>query len=422
MRKTLEQEFSVRYSFPIVFTSNVFQPTNSCLAGILATAGPRTHRVLAVVDSGLLEGMPDIRQRIEHYAGHHGETMQLVARPVMVPGGERCKNGPAAVMHIHELIAKHHLCRQSFVLAIGGGAVLDMVGYATATAHRGLRLIRMPTTVLAQNDAGVGVKNGINAFGRKNFLGAFAPPFAVVNDFDFLDTLPARDQRAGLVEAVKVALIKDTAFFNFLCRERFRLAAFERSRMEKTIIRCAELHIDHIGRQGDPFEFGSSRPLDFGHWSAHKLEEVTGGAVRHGEAVAIGIALDSLYSHALGMIRKKELARILTLLKDLGLALFHPALRTMDVAGALNEFQEHLGGDLHITLLTGLGQKKEVATIDLDLMRHCIDQLDEMTVNQRPPWPRSDLVYEQSGGRLPAGLGTGALLSAGGAAMGMRRR
>jgi len=422
MQKTIEQEFSVRYSFPVIFTRDVFGPRNPSLAGICATAGSRIHRVLAMVDSGLLEGLPDIGHRIENYAGHHGECMQLVAPPVVVPGGEQCKNGPETVMHVHELIARHHLCRQSFVLAIGGGAVLDMAGYATATAHRGLRLIRLPTTVLAQNDAGVGVKNGINAFGRKNFLGAFATPFAVLNDFNFLDTLSARDQRAGLVEAVKVALIKDAAFFNFLCRERSQLATFDRSCMEKMIIRCAELHLEHIGRQGDPFEFGSSRPLDFGHWSAHKLEELTGGAVRHGEAVAIGIALDSLYAFAVGMIREKELGRILTLLLDLGLALFHPALRTMDLAGALNEFQEHLGGELHITLLTGIGQKKEVGTIDLDLMHHCVDQLDEMESSQRSPWPRSGPVQERTGGQLPAGWDSSACLSVRGAGMGVRRR
>jgi len=422
MHMTLEQQFTVRYSFPVVFSRDIFMPANSCLAGIFSGAGPRVHQVLVLVDSGLLEGLPDILHRIENYAGHHGACMQLVSPPVKVPGGERCKNGPAVVMHVHELIAKHHLCRQSFVLAIGGGAVLDMAGYATATAHRGLRLIRLPTTVLAQNDAGVGVKNGINAFGRKNFLGAFAPPFAVLNDFNFLDTLSARDQRAGLVEAIKVALIRDNTFFNFLCRERSRLATFDRPCMEKMIIRCAELHLEHIGRQGDPFEFGSSRPLDFGHWSAHKLEELTGGAIRHGEAVAIGIALDSLYSYACGMIRKKELVRIFTLLLDLGLAVFHPALRTMDVAAALNEFQEHLGGELHITLLTGLGHKKNVATIDLDLMRHCIDQLDEMDSGQRPPCTPPGLVHERDGGQLPVGLASAGCMSTRIAAMGMRRR
>ena len=219
-----------------------------------------------------------------------------------------------------------------------------------------------------------------------------------------------------------MALIKDNTFFSFLYRERSRLATFERSCMEKMIIRCAELHLEHIGRQGDPFEFGSSRPLDFGHWSAHKLEELTGGAIRHGEAVAIGIALDSLYCHQLGMIRKKELNRILILLQDLGLAVFHPALRTMDVSAALNEFQEHLGGDLHITLLTGVGSKKEVGTIDIDLMRHCIDQLGEMQSRQRVPCSRPRFVNDRFGEQLPAGLAGDAFLAARLAAMGIRRR
>ena len=93
------------------------------------------------------------------------------------------------------------------MVAIGGGAVLDAVGYAAATAHRGVRLIRVPTTVLSQDDSAVGVKNGINAFGKKNFVGSFAPPHAVLNDFDLLRTLQDRDWRAGISEAVKVALL-----------------------------------------------------------------------------------------------------------------------------------------------------------------------------------------------------------------------
>ena len=267
------------------------------------------------------------------------------------------------------------MCRQSFVLAIGGGAVLDAVGYAAAIAHRGVRLIRMPTTVLAQNDAGVGVKNGINALGRKNFLGTFAPPFAVINDFTFLDTLPTRQLRAGIAEAVKVALIKDNSFFNSLFEQRHHLAAFERQSLEKMIHQCAALHMHHIGTQGDPFEFGSARPLDFGHWTAHKLEEMTGSTLSHGEAVSVGMALDSLYSCHSGMIGEKDLGQIFTLLTDLGLPLYHPTLDVLDVSTALHEFQEHLGGELAITLLTGIGSKKEVNRIDTDLMQQCIKEL-----------------------------------------------
>ena len=203
--------------------------------------------------------------------------------------------------------------RHSFVLAIGGGALLDVVGFAAATLHRGVRLVRMPTTVLAQNDAGVGVKNGINAFGAKNLLGTFAPPFAVINDSRFLSTLDRRDQIAGMAEAVKVALIRDRGFFAWISAHADALAAFAPDAVDHLIQRCAELHLQHIACGGDPFEQGSARPLDFGHWAAHKLEMLTGHAVRHGEAVAIGIALDCGYSVEAGHLDDEEYRLILAL-------------------------------------------------------------------------------------------------------------
>jgi len=255
--------------------------------------------------------------------------------------------------------------------------VLDAAGYAAATAHRGVRLIRVPTTVLAQNDAGVGVKNGVNAFGRKNFLGSFAPPFAVINDFDFLATLQPRDLRSGIAEAIKVALIRDRPFFDSLYTSRAELSRFESSAMERMIIRCAELHLEHIATGGDPFECGSSRPLDFGHWNAHKLEDLTRSELRHGEAVAIGIALDSLYSRHSGSLGDLDLHRILTLLDDLGFTLYHPALSWLDVEKSLREFQEHLGGELSIPLLAGIGCKIEAHHIDAVLMKRCIGELAE---------------------------------------------
>lgn len=377
MHRLITQEFTVSYSFPVLFGRGIFAEANQLLASIFDETGRAKNRVLAFIDAAVLKDRPNFGRQLEAWAQRHSSCLRLVAPPFMIQGGEQCKNDPEAATRIQELIAAHHLCRQSFILAIGGGALLDMVGYAAATVHRGVRLIRMPTTVLAQNDAGVGVKNGINGFGRKNFIGTFAPPFAVVNDFDFLDTLPARDLRSGIAEAVKVALIKDRAFFDSLFAARQQLAAFERQSMERMIIRCAELHLEHIGGQGDPFESGSARPLDFGHWSAHKLEEMTGGDLKHGEAVAIGIALDSLYCLQTGLILASELDSILTIIEDLGLPLYHPALSELDVWEALNEFQEHLGGPLCITLLTGIGRKKEVHDIDTGLMRRCIGMLAE---------------------------------------------
>jgi 3-dehydroquinate synthase len=371
----IEQQFYVSFSYPVIFTRGLFDPENPVLRDVVCRSGRGNNRILAVIDSEVVRANPKILELLGRYAEAHRDALEFVAPPLMVRGGEICKHEPVEVARIHALVERHRLCRHSFVMAIGGGAVLDAAGYAAATAHRGVRLIRCPSTVLSQNDAGVGVKNGVNAFGRKNFLGTFAPPFAVLNDFDFLTTLSSRDLRAGIAEAVKVALIRDRAFFETLYLERYALASFADSAMEPMIIRCAELHLQHIAHSGDPFEFGSSRPLDFGHWAAHKLEELSGSELRHGEAVAIGMALDALYSRESGTLGDLDLHRIMTLLGDLGFDLYHPALSWLDVEKSLAEFREHLGGGLSIPLLAGIGDRIEAHRIDAEAMKRCIGKL-----------------------------------------------
>jgi 3-dehydroquinate synthase len=380
---TIRQQFNVSYSYPVIFTRGLFDHENSALVDLARENGRESNRALVVIDSEVARLTPGLLERISKYAQIHSPLIEFVAPPFQVRGGEICKHEPVEVERIHSLIERHRICRHSFIIAIGGGAVLDAAGYAAATAHRGIRLIRLPTTVLAQNDAGVGVKNGINAFGRKNFLGTFAPPFAVINDLDFLNTLNGRDLRSGIAEAIKVGLIRDRAFFDFLYSARAALACFESSAMERMIVRSAELHLEHIASAGDPFENGSSRPLDFGHWNAHKLEELTGSELRHGEAVAIGIALDSLYSRHQGLLGDLDLHRILTILEDIGFILYHPALSWLDVDKALSEFREHLGGDLSIPLLEGIGRKIEVHEIDVQLMKRCIGMLAERAAHKR---------------------------------------
>jgi len=372
--KTIRQQFCVSYSFPVVFTRDAFSADNTALARVL-DGGTTPCRVLVVVDSEVAAAVPGLMERIARYASLHREVMELVFPLSIACGGEACKTDPAHYLKIQALVEKNGLCRHSCILAIGGGAVLDATGFAAATAHRGIRLIRMPTTTLAMNDAGVGVKNGINAFGRKNFTGCFAPPLAVINDFDFLNALPKRELRCGIAEAVKVALIRDRGFFEFLFQARGDLALFSPQAMERMITRCAELHLEGIRQGGDPFETGSSRPLDFGHWSAHKLEELTRGEIRHGEAVAIGIALDSLYSHRSGLIGELDLHRILATLEGVGFDLYHPALAGVDVAGALREFREHLGGELSIPLVNGIGSQVDRHDIDHQLYSDCIGTL-----------------------------------------------
>ncbi|HTG45824.1 MAG TPA: 3-dehydroquinate synthase, partial [Verrucomicrobiae bacterium] len=319
---SIERTIQVSYRHQVHFTEGVFESANSLLRDVLLGDKTRDRqKVLVVVDEALAQAQPFISRKIESYF-EGNPALHLVCPPLIIEGGERTKNSYFHVSEIHSHIDRFHIDRHSYVIAVGGGALLDMAGLAAATAHRGMRHIRIPTTTLSQDDSGVGVKNGINAFGKKNFIGTFAPPFAVINDFKLLETLSARDKRAGYVEAVKVALIRDALFFEAIESDAFKLREFEPEAMKRLVYRSAELHLNHIATSGDPFEFGSARPLDFGHWAAHKLEQLSEYRLRHGEAVAIGIALDVIYSRRMGFLDGGSERRILSLLELLGFDLF----------------------------------------------------------------------------------------------------
>jgi 3-dehydroquinate synthase len=373
------QSFSVRYEYPVCFTEHLFARDNPVFRDTLARREPeRRHRFVAFIDSNVAASFPSLAHDIAGYAGLHAETMEIVAHPELVPGGEQVKNDPALLTRLQHRLVDLGVDRHAFVVGIGGGAFLDLIGYVASSTHRGIRHIRVPTTVLAQNDSGVGVKNGINAFGVKNLLGSFAPPFAVLNDSDFLRTLQPRDKIAGIAEAVKVALIRDRVFFHWLEANADALRACEADAMSHMIRRCAELHMRQIAHGGDPFETGSARPLDYGHWSAHKLEALTAHELRHGEAVAIGLALDTRYSVQVGMLAAGGEDRVHALLKRLGFHLWHPALESRDNEGhwqllrGLEEFREHLGGDLTITLLRDIGVGEEVHQMDSHEIRRAL--------------------------------------------------
>jgi len=359
----IHQRVSVTFRYQVHFTRGLFQLDNPLLARVMTSSENSPKQAIAIVDAGLVSHHQDFIAQLSTYARRYSHAFQLAAVSV-VPGGEATKNDPQAIAQIQQLIHQVGLCRHSYVLAIGGGAVLDMAGYAAATTHRGIRLIRVPTTVLAQNDSGVGVKNGINAFGKKNFLGTFAPPYAVLNDCDFLYSLDDRDWRSGIAEAIKVALIKDESFFEAIASCAPALVRRDIDAIQQLIYRCAQLHLEHIANSGDPFEMGSSRPLDFGHWAAHKLEQLTNYSLRHGEAVAIGIALDSTYSYLLGLLSRSEWQRILNLLETLGFVLYVPQMRQDCLFQGLTEFREHLGGELTLMLLQAIGQGIEVHEVD----------------------------------------------------------
>ena len=310
MERVIQQSFSVPFDYPVIFTRDVFRPDNPALVDVMQRREHRRHKAVVYLDSAVAKHHPALKDGIAAYFQAHADQLELVGTPNRVSGGEGAKNNLMFLIELLKGMVAARLDRQSFVLVIGGGAVLDAVGFAAALVHRGLRLIRLPTTVLSQNDGGVGVKNAINLSGAKNMLGAFAPPFAVINDFNFLRTLPPVAWTDGIAEAFKVAMIKDADFFRWLADKATALAARDEAIMEELVVRCAELHLDHIRTSGDPFEFGQARPLDFGHWAAHKLEAMSEYRLSHGAAVAIGLALDARYAVLSGWLDEGDFEKL----------------------------------------------------------------------------------------------------------------
>jgi 3-dehydroquinate synthase len=376
------QRFSVEFEYPVLFVKGAFAPDAEHVAWAISRQSPATrHPVFVVLDGGLLEARGELRAAVERYVENQ-RALELRGVPFVLPGGEASKNDPALLAALQTRFAEARLDRHATVIVVGGGAVLDAAGYAASTVHRGLRVLRVPSTVLSQCDGGVGVKTGVNAFGAKNFLGTFAPPWAVINDLALLSTLPQRDARAGMAEAIKVALIRDASLFSWLEAHADALGRAEAVAVEELVRRCAALHLSHIARGGDPFEAGSARPLDYGHWSAHKLEITSGHELRHGEAVAIGMLLDARYAERTGRLSATDLGRIADLIARLGLPTSHPALTEraggkLTVLKGLQDFREHLGGVLSITFLRGIGQAEEVHEVDEAVVEDAVGWLAE---------------------------------------------
>ncbi len=377
----IHQQFEVAYEYPVYFTRGLFAESNPMLSDFLGSACESHCGIMVCIDRGVARAWPHLAGSIENYLTARPRQFKLVAPALLVAGGEAAKKDWCEVRRIIGLAAERQVCRHSYLLAVGGGSMLDVAGLAASLIHRGIRLLRVPTTVLAQCDGGVGVKNGIDHGGVKNFLGTFAPPSAVFNDFDFLATLPAVYWHGGVAEAFKVAIIKDAGLFATLTAEADALRRCELAAVAPVIERTAALHLDHIRRGGDPFEFGSARPLDFGHWSAHKLETLSDYRIGHGLAVAVGIAIDTCYAAVRGLLSEAQRDQILEAMRRAGLPLWSPLLRQTDGAGepsilaGLEEFRQHLGGRLTITLPCGIGDRQEVHEVNRSDLLAALDFL-----------------------------------------------
>jgi 3-dehydroquinate synthase len=374
----LTASFPVPVRFQVRFTRHAWASDNEVLAECMPGDGDRAARALVVLDAGLVSADPGIVDRIPAWFRLRDQGPHLAAQPLILPGGEAAKADWSVVDRVMDLAAELHLCRHSYIVAMGGGALLDAVGLAAALVHRGLRLVRMPSTTLGQCDAGLGVKNAINAYQQKNFLGTFQPPWAVIDDLALLDLQDDRSWRAGIAEAVKVGVIKDAGFVRRIAALAPAIAARDPQAMAEIVHRCAALHLDHIATGGDPFETGSSRPLDFGHWTAHRLEILTRHRLLHGEAVAIGVAIDAAYAVQSGWLADEDGLMIAEALAGVGLPLWDAALDLRDgdgrraILGGLEQFRAHLGGHLTLAMPDGLGRRQDIHAIDPDRLERAL--------------------------------------------------
>ena len=369
-------EFSIPFVHRLRFTKDILGAEESVLLGLLEPSGDLPPRVQFWVDESIAQAQPDLRHRLRAFVLRHAGRITPTGNVQILPGGETVKNDIHLLERMLKVFHAANLDRRSYIVVIGGGAVLDAVGFAAAIAHRGIRLIRLPTTTLAQADSGVGVKNAVNLFHKKNWLGSFAVPWGIINDSSLLSSLPDRDFLCGFSEAVKVTLLKDANRFNELCRLADQIRDRNMPAAELMIRVSAELHRAHITQGGDPFEMLEARPLDYGHWSAHKLEVMSDFQLKHGEAVAIGVAVDTVYSSLVHGFPKAEVKRVLDCLDRLGLVLDHPALHdTATLFAGLEEFRQHLGGRLTVTMLEDVGRPIEVHDVDHVQMAEAIRQV-----------------------------------------------
>ena len=230
---SFDLDIPITFKHRICFAKNVLDIHNPVLGELFPTG--EEAKLIVFIENEILNHFPEIESELSDWLSAQPQLSLTVV--VKAEGGEYCKRSELVCREVMDAIELHKIDRHSYVWVIGGGAFLDVVGFAAATAHRGIRLVRFPTTTLSQDDSGVGVKNGINLYQKKNFLGTFAVPYAVVNDFRFLYTQPPQLCRDGLVEAVKVALVKDPEFFSWIEEHLSELSALTPAILEECVTR-----------------------------------------------------------------------------------------------------------------------------------------------------------------------------------------
>jgi 3-dehydroquinate synthase len=280
----------------------------------------------------------------------------------VLPDGERHKT-LETLARVFDALAAARVNRDGGVLALGGGVVGDLAGYAAASWQRGVAYAQLPTTLLAQVDSSVGGKTAVNHASGKNLIGAFHQPCVVAADTEALATLPEREFRAGLAEVVKYGLIRDAAFLDWLERSMPRLLAREPDALAHAIRRSCEVKAEIVGR--DEREHGERALLNLGHTFGHAIETAAGyGEWLHGEAVAIGMAMAAETSERLGWLSRADVERVRAVIASAGLPVDAPRIGVERALDLMRMDKKVLAGRVRLVLLKRVGEA--VVTGDYD--------------------------------------------------------
>jgi len=380
--RSYHQEFEVLCRYDVHFTDDLFDPANPLLPSVFVDPGPdgRFH-VGVCLDEGLVNAQPDLPNRIGAYFDAHEARLKLAGEPAVLPGGEARKGDWEAMLDAVWHFGTPRFGRQDYAMIIGGGAILDLVGFALSIVYRGGRQVRVPTTVLAQCDGGVQVRTFVNEVGRKDFASTLAPPFAVINDRAMLRSLGRREWIAGTAEAFKIALCADEALFDFLCDSGPSIGDRDEDVMARIIQRSAVLHLDRIRGEVMTFGTGRDQPVDLGHWVGHRLEAMSRYWLPHGQAIAVGIAVDCACARRLGLISEDDLERVLDGLIRAGLPIYHKHLADRTAHGqlkllaSLEDMRHRFGPSVTVTLPDRIGHAVAVRAPDRSVLSRALAEL-----------------------------------------------
>lgn len=318
-------------------------------------ADPTAYQPLKAGDKVMIVSNPTVAK---HYLATVQKTLEslgCVVDSVLLPDGEQYKNLDSLNLIFTALLEKNHH-RDTTLIALGGGVIGDVAGYAAASYQRGIRFIQIPTTLLAQVDSSVGGKTAVNHPLGKNMIGAFYQPVSVIIDTQTLTTLDKREVSAGLAEVIKYGAIFDVAFFEWLEHHIDDLVSLEQAALEYCIQRCCQLKADVVAR--DETEKGDRALLNFGHTFGHAIEAHLGyGNWLHGEAVAVGMLEAAALSQSLGDLSEQDVARLETLLARAVLPTISPdIMQPQDYLPYMWRDKKVLAGRLRLILLKSLGQ------------------------------------------------------------------